>query len=377
MKKNIFKRIYRKIRAMQVEHMYSDFVTTKYLDGMVDIFDYHEAVKDRRDTCLERGMNNYKAEGYGIGSIYRRYTGFSGIINCSVEHSLSFCRINNEVEYRDIKYPVIISSSTERWNLIQPRTPKLVVPCGPFFIPYAKSIYDDFTTECIKKNIGKTLLVFPQHNNVNSFYIGEEEKKDEFVAYVNDIKDKYHYDTVLCCVYFADILNQTYLKYEKLGWRIVSAGRNTNYDFGDNMKTILSLADYVIAQGSMASIVQAVYMKKPSTYIVGRKQKVLANGVVDTPGDSIGHTEMYKECGELFGGYSEEITKEQYDWCNKWGGFDDVKTPEEMRLILEFAQKLGNGKISDARVRRIVSKKKYEPIQKYILPILGARKGAN
>ncbi len=366
MSKNIFKRIHRKMKAVHLEKYFKYFVEHNYIPTLEDIFDYHTALQKRPDTFFEQGWTNYRMKGYGIGATYRNYCGYTGEINSDVEHSLAFNRTNNEIEYRDGIYPVVLSSSSFRRDFIQPLTDKLIIPAGPFYIPYAKSIYDDFTLECIKKNIGKTLLVYPQHNNVNSFYEGEEEKITAFIDYVNNIKEQYHYDTVICCVYFADILNQTYLKYEKLGWKIVTAGRNENRDFGNNAKTILSLADYVIAQGSMASIVQAVYMKIPSTYVLGRQQKRMSSGVLDTPGETLGHTELYHECAEIFEGYSETISQEQYDWCNKWGGFDDVKSPEELALIFDFASALKK-RCTKEKCLKLLNKPKYASIKPMLM----------
>lgn len=371
---NIFERALLKAELLKAEKQYDRFRIEKYLDRVEDIFDYHTAIKTRRDPYWQRGWYNAKAEGYGIGHAYMRYSGFRGALNCSFEHSLSYNRTNNHQEYRDINYPVIISSCKTRQEIIQPLTDKIVIPCGPFFMPYAENIYDDFMIGCIKKNLGKTIVVFPQHNNVNSFYEGEESKKKEFVDMVEKIKADHGFDTVIVCLYYADILNQTYRQYEKLGWIVVSAGRMPNYDFGDNMKTILSLADYVIAQGTMTSIIQAVYMNIPSTYALGRAQKRMADGRLCTPGEELGFDELYQECFELFGEYSEEVSEKQYEWCNRWGGFDSVKTPEEINLILAFAKELGKGNTSDSRVQSIIKKKKYEPIRGIVEESLTLRK---
>lgn len=370
---NILQRGLLKLKLLHIEKVYNVFRENKYVDRMVDIFDYHTAIKFRPDPYWQRGWYNGKAEGYGIGTVYRRFSGYKGELNCSFEHSLAFSRTNNESEYRDIKYPVIITSSSYRWNIIQPLTDKLVIPCGCFFMPYAESIYDDFMTGVIKKNLGKTLLVFPQFNNINSFYEGEEEKKLAFYDQVDQMKKEHGFKTVIVCSFYADVLNQSFREYEERGWIVVSAGRGTNYDFGDNMKTILSLADHVVVQNSISSVVQAVYMKKPTTYVMGRTSKKMADGRISVMGAELGFTERYQECYDLFGEYAEEISDVQYEWCNRWGGFDDEKSHEEIKLLMDFAHKLGKGNITDSRVRHIVNKKKYEPIRQYIEEALSLR----
>lgn len=370
---NLVKRALLKLTLLKNEKIYNQFNTEDYLDKMEDIFDYRTAVKTRKDPNWHHGNYNVKAEAYGIGHLYQRYSGYNGEINCSFEHSLPFSRTNNESEYRDIQYPVIISSSKARWDIIQPLTDKIVIPCGCFFMPYGRSIYDEFLTGVIKKNLGKTLLVFPQHNNINSFYEGEEETKEAFFKQVEAIKNEHGFDTVIVCLYFADILNQTYRQYEDRGWIVVSAGRSHNYDFGDNMVSIISLADHVIVQDSIASLVQAAYMNKPCTFMKGRALKRMADGRMSNTGKEVMFEERQEECLELFGEYSEELSSAQMEWCNRWGGFDCTKSPDEIRLILEFAKELGKKPITDARLKRVLAKSKYDLIRKYIEPAIATR----
>ncbi len=366
-------KIEEKLYWLSAEKTYEKMREAHYADFVEDIFDYHTAVKTRRDPYHERGWNNVKAEAYGIGHAYRRFSGFKGYINCSIEHSLAFDRINNELEYRDNDYPLVLTSCMDRFQLIQPKTNKIMIPLGCFFMPYAKSIYDEFTTTCIKKNLGKTLLVYPQHNNVNSFYEGEDEKKKDFIELVERIKVEHGFDTVIACMYFADIRNQTYREYERLGWQIVTAGPNTNYDFCDNARTILSLADHVLCMGTVSSLIQAAYLGIPSTYVLGRTEKRMADGRLNNPGQELGFDKLYQDCYRLFGEYHEELTEEQKAWCASWGGFDCDKSPEELRLILEYARALGKGTASDAKARRILSKKKYQAIRPYIEASLDMR----
>ena len=68
----------------------------------------------------------------------------------------------------------------------------------------------------------------------------------------------------------------------------------------------------------------------------------------------------------LFSEYNEVTTEEQREWSAYMWGADEAKTPEEIKLILEFAKELKRSNCSVDRIKHIAQKKKYEPIRKYI-----------
>lgn len=367
---NYFKKAVNLINRVSSQKIYRKLFLNGYIHQPDDIFDYHYIIQQRETPNKEIHTSS---KTYGIGYQFRRATGYNKPIRFLVEHSINSVRVDNTTEYLENEFPMVLTPSRARWELLQPRTHKLVIPYGPNTMPYAREIYNEYMLAAVKQNLGKTLVVYPQHNNSEFSYFETQNLIKEFVDYIEKFKEEHHFDTVLCCMYFRDIQGCAHVEFEKKGWKIVSCGHNMNYDFGDCSKTIYRLADFVIAQGSYATNIQATYMGVPSISLPGNRQSVNKDGSIRDANVVMGDGPIFKECDELFNRYMEEITPEQKAWATKWGGFDNIKTPEEIALLLDYAKDVYKCDMKDATLLKVANKAKYAPIRSYIQEALDTR----
>lgn len=341
-----------------------------YFQKATNLFDYNWNIQKRRTPYKEYHTAN---EMYGIGYQFRRATGYRGKMRFLVEHSINSVRTDNTLEYLNNDFPIVFTPSRGRWEIIQPLTHKLVIPYGPNTLPYAKEICDDYMIDAIKQNLGRTLVVYPQHNTAEFAYFEAQNLIHQFIDYVEKFREEHHFDTVVVCSYFRDVMGCAHVEYEKRGWKIVSCGHHQNYDFGDISKAVYRIADFIIVQGSYATVLQATYMGVPSISIPGNREINRGGGVIEDINETMGDGVIYRQCDKLFDRYREDFTPEQMEWCTKWGGYDVVKTPEEIKLFFDLAKKLYRKDLSDKTIRKVINKPKYEKIRAYVEEALAKR----
>lgn len=333
----------------------------KVINNMTNIFDYNAIITSRPDLDKTTNPTNRL---YGVGYILKRYSGYSGAINAKMEHApglevMSF----RETEDTDVPYLLVGSEQRVEFvnkNLIQ----RPILAVGPS-IHYAHNLYSDFDLQAIKHNLGKTLCVYPRHNIEDTNFLCDAK---EFINSVNEIKEKYGYQTVLVSMYFVDIERGGHLMYEKEGWIVVSAGRRRNYDFNDCMRTIISISDYAVFQGYASAIGYCIYLGVPVTIL-----RPEGRGVVraDSEEAKAWKKTVYNDprggvFEEVFKDYDEKISRDKYEFCNYWYGYDSVMEPEEMKCFFEFIEHL---KYNDKKTKFIkkAGKKRYAVVRERIM----------
>ncbi len=322
-----------------------------------NIFDIQYNARKRTYKTGELFSTN---ELYSLGYTLRHYSGYYKQVYCATEHFVQPDTFHNAHEYRDNDRKILLVPSKHRRDELQPLSDKLMIPYGPGAIPYATNIYSDVAMDDVKSFLGKTLLVFPRHSNVGMRVMAN---KNEFAEYVNDIVKKYSYDTVLCCLYFTDIERGAYLEYQRYGWIPVTAGHRDNYDFADCLRTIISLADHVIVHGHGSHLSYAGYLKKPVTFYPADRTIF-----IEGQGADVNHNPWAKRFEDVllenYGEYKEDYGTEQYERFDELFGYSDVRTPEELRAILEFAHAIEKDKQIDVgKIQNLLQKDKFKSIK--------------
>lgn len=325
-------------------------------EDITNIFDYNEIIRNRPDNDSRILFSNRY---YGMSYILKKYSGFKKTINTAIEHAPGL-DIDMTGEYKIPESPSTLVCATQRKNYLREKSDKPIWAIGPS-IHYAESILSDFYISAMKDALGKTLLVYPLHDIEDFHYLQDTES---FIKYVKSIQEKYGYKTVLVSMYFVDIERGRHLAFQKEGWTIVSAGRRENYDFNNIMKAIIKLADYAIFQAYASALGYCVYLKVPVT-IWHQPFLFVENGVEKKQTDNGIKPGMMQELEDMFSDYSEQITKEQYNFCNYWFGYDDVKKPEELRLLLDYISRI-KPKMTKKQLLKIASRKKYSNIKEII-----------
>ncbi len=335
------------------------FIKNQLDRKVTNIFDYESVIRSRPDVVEAHGTMGF----YGCAYTYREYAKYAGIVNACSEHAPLFDTLNN-FDFEKIDAPFYFVLSDQRASFIQNKISVPVFSIGPS-IAYANCLYDEFDINIIKRELGKTLVIYPVHDGEESCC--SSEKSREFISYVKLVKEKYAYDTVLVSMYYVDIERGRHFAYEKEGFIIVTAGRKDNYDFNVCMKTILRLADYVITEGVVSAIGYCTYMNIPVTvYPKKNIAKIKQGSTVKSNGLS---DHILMEIENLYKEYSEEVTKAQYEYCKYYYGYDSVLSPEEMSLLFEYLSKIKKSS-SEKRMRKIASQEKYSLIYSRLVDCL-------
>lgn len=333
-----------------------------------NIFDYYYNSKQRDGRYVEEYDANIM---YGIGTVFRNYSGYKGKIFCATEHGIPPLRMDNFSEFRDNDAPILLVHSEERKQLLQPLTNKLIMTYGPSFIPYAKGIYTEFQIESIKRNHGKTLVAFPIHNNDVTTYVHYIEEQEEFIQYVRKIKEEQGFEEVIICLYYIEVERGMQALYERQGWQVVCAGNNKNCDFADALKSIFQIADAVIVQG-LTGVAYSTYLGIPCILYNYNEEMLHSSGLITHNTDWVQPTK--ERLLELFASINKSVLSEQYVYCNKTWGYDCVKSPQELNLIFQYATDIHRKNIMKSNaLLRIAKKKKYKPIYDMIVEAINYR----
>ena len=179
------------------------------MENATNIFDFNYIARQRnaRSNEIFRGNSIYS-----MGYVLRKYSKYKRYIYCASEHGLPAGSTKDLGEYKKNSRKILFVMSEDRRQFLQSETNKLLIPIGPSIMPYCTNIYSDFVMETIKHNLGKTLLIFPQHSCADSECI---QTNDLFMNYIDELVSVFHYDTVLICLYYEDIYRGAAIKYQK------------------------------------------------------------------------------------------------------------------------------------------------------------------
>lgn len=331
-----------------------------------NIFDCHYIARQRNARADERFSGNSI---YSMGYALRKYSRYKGKIYCASEHGLPAGSTKDTREYKDNDRKIVCVMSEDRRKFIQPLTNKLLVPIGPSVMPYGTNIYSDFVMEAIKRNLGKTLLVFPQHSCADSECI---RTADDFMGYLDELIPAFHYDTVLVCLYYEDICRGEFVKYRRYPESvIVTAGHKHNNDFADCLKTIINLSDHVVTQGYGSSAIYSMYLKKPVLYFPGsRGRKIENKGIFEDKNPWMQpYEDKLTQLAALSPDHISEtalslMQEEQWNWANKIYGFSETLTPKQIYELFMFSKAIERvGIQNDKRLQKKLHSGKYENIE--------------
>lgn len=300
-----------------------------------NIFDYHKILEDKKHKCKELYRGN---SFYGIGNALREYSIYRKPIRACIEHGVYFGDYVDPKETYKTRLPAVITFSKNREKHIKKYTTKPVFCIGPY-INYVDGILNEDDMSGIKQELGKTLLVFPTHS------IDRVESKfniQELIDYVEFIKTKHKFDTVIVCLYWKDIELNKDIPYLDQGYRVVTAGNRNDSNFLKRLKTFIQLSDYTISNSVGTHVGYCIALNKPH-HIFGQEIRHIGDSINDVKSESIDTNKLTreKEMNEVlneFCNYSEHITNNQIKICNKFWGLDQIKNSNEIRTLLEFCE---------------------------------------
>ena len=150
-------------------------------------------------------------------------------------------------------------------------------------------------------------------------------------------------------MYYQDVLLKRHISYQKEGFEVVTAGNYNDYYFMPRLKSIIKTSDITMANSIGSHLGYSLYLNKPH-YLF--KQSITYEHDNEFDGNLVDEAvTKEKSCDntanitELFSVYQENITKEQYELISYLWGFDEVKTPSELKeLIIRINNNYSNVK---------------------------------
>lgn len=306
----------------------------------LDIFDYKEISKPVTDLYIDYiPENNF----YGMSYMMKRIIGGSSrflTINGFFEHGLFFGKYIAQQSYKygfkrlftlgQFRYEVLTNSSL--FNN------KSIIEIGPY-IAYARNLLSDEAFKEKKKELGKTLLVFPTHSSKG---VTMSFDNDNLVVEIEKIKRMHQFNTVMVSLYYRDIHEKPELiqHYEQMGYKIVCSGDRSDIHFLDRQRTIIELADVTMSNEAGTHIGYCLYLNKPH-YVFSQDvsfkedmSEVLKHeGMTDDVNRSQAEHRHYVE--SFFNEYSEIITDKQKEIVDYYWGTSKIKSDLEIKDLFK------------------------------------------
>ena len=195
-----------------------------------------------------------------------------------------------------------------------------VASVGPY-ITGVPHFYSLEKLQALKNSLGRTLLIFPTHSI-------EKSAINRNVVKLCDEVDKIRaeYDTILCCVYWWDIISakDEVNYYQERGYKVVTAGHRNDPKFLRRLKDIIWLSDIVVLDNIGTNLGYAITMNKPIFFAPSGNKLYCGNGdesqlsVQEELQQSVDN--LNDRCAELFGHYPPMITKLQLDFVEEYWG---------------------------------------------------------
>lgn len=288
----------------------------------IDIFDYKNLAKDVRFfSPYEHGENML----YGHNKVLRKYLNINNntMLKEAIVHStdpnIYYLFNANEVDLNN-KYSnkVYIASQIGVKIMKQYLPNKEIIAIGNY-IKYVDDLLNLEEYHEKKKELGRTLLIFPLHSSPHS------EMKYDINSFLEEI-DKYKekFDTVLFCVYWSDILRNKHNIFINKGYKVVTAGCAGDSNFLSRLKSIIKLSDVVMSNGIGSHMGYAIYLDKPF-YLFFQEYKYDFRSIKNLTKERKEYLDIFNKnliCMALkeFGVYKEYLTIENKKFVKKYWG---------------------------------------------------------
>lgn len=296
------------------------------------IFDYKSLSKDLKNYTFQIYTGNNT---YGILKTLEKYSQYKGISKIAIEHGFY---TRDYVYFQELEYRKLITFSQQRIEIINKYKNDIGVAIGPY-IYYAKNYYNDLEIKKIKKSLGKILLVFPSH----SIECLDIDRTSYLEKKIEEIKKEY--DSILICLYYADIQKGLYKYYENKGYIIVCAGHRYDINFLSRLKSIILLSDYTISNSFGTHVIYCTQLEKPHTIFEENLHYDVNDKFIKTQTAETALKEIYwddfilKNQKETIKKYYSEYPNQKKiekikEELNYMFGFNEIKSQNEIYKIL-------------------------------------------
>ena len=309
----------------------------------VDIFDFHTLAAPLPPAPADVVLDNYL---YGLGYSLKSFAGFSPEtthLKAYIEHGLFFGSFIHPEEHI-CPLSRIITFSTVRKQWLRQGGIRRAVDCIGPMIHYAPPLVDgeEELLQSYRRQLGRTLLFFPSHS-VREIQVTPR-NVGSLIHQIRQLGNGF--DSVLISVFWKDFeqmeLVQAYLD---AGFRVVTSGHKFDPYFLSRQRFLIRLADATASNSVGTHIGYCLYYGKPHRLITSELDEnsptptaaKLATVGRSTKTD-LTYTRETEEVARLFNTTEWLITPAQRAVVNKYWGTDLVKSPEQIRRIIESSR---------------------------------------
>lgn len=299
--------------------------------AQLDLFDLTSLAAPLNYGPEERVIDNNL---YGYASHLKKFSGLENDLKAYMEHGLFLGGIIHPDQYH-WHFPRFITMSGHRLDLLQEQFPeKETIAVGPY-IHYAQSILTAAEQKALKKDLGKTLLVYPFHSmkNVKAGF-----KEQDLIRHINEVARDF--DTVLISLFYLDAYRaETVAAYKAEGFKVITAGHRYDRNFVARQRTHIELADLTMSNGMGTQTGFCVYLNKPH-YIFKQQiqqeaknpqelKRFKAGGSGGSVKEKVAAERAY--FSDLFSELRSDISPSQWQNTGEFWGFDQVKSKAYLR----------------------------------------------
>lgn len=248
----------------------------------------------------------------------------------AVEHGLIF----HDQIFTDLRFTAragLVTFGDYRYERIRRYKKEPIYEVGPY-IHYAKPYYDENRVAQLKRENGKTLLVFPAHS-VDTNSISQDE--DRYAAEVARIAKEENFDTVLVNSFWWNINDPVIRRFEAEGYHIVSAGFRDDVKFLSRLRTIIQMSDLIVGDGIGTHIGYALDLNVPFRFV---DIATTSSSIDDAADPSARQNALLRDkIARLFSN-ATAVTEQQRDALEPYWGFSHMKTRSQMENIYQITR---------------------------------------
>jgi predicted O-methyltransferase YrrM len=267
---------------------------------------------------------------YGHASIIKQYAGISPDyqVKAAIEHGFFGTRIGWDADLNS-PLPAIFFRGPKRYAALSKYTNKALVPIGPY-IAYAPHYMDQQTIAAEKKRLGKMLLAFPAHS---THWIDTDFDFKKYCQELANIgKD---FDSICICLYWKDILRGQADIFLSYGFECFTAGHIFDPLFLPRLKSIIEICTVTTSNLVGTHLGYSIFMGKPcwlvttGDIVCSKAKDVTHEASLYSDPDVIKLNKAFSVRNNDISTYQKKLVEQ--DW-----GISKVKSPEEMRFLLEM-----------------------------------------
>ena len=278
-----------------------------------------------RDRPLETPELHTSNDFYGDAFILKRYAGLPETYSTKLAIAHAPQPPGNDWHLDlDAALPgYCVASEPARQAAKLARPGKEVFAVGPL-IAYARPIWGPAQAAALKSRLGKSLLCFLPHST-HHIKVGYD------LDSCLDALEQHGkaFNSVTVAIYWKDYDDELALRLSARGFHCVTAGHIYDKFFLDRLLSYLLLSDAVLCFGYVSACAYAAYL--------GRMIKIVATakGHTATPKmlATLSKNRFFPLVEKSFREFAQ-LSQAQYELLDAIGGFNEVKTPRELRNIL-------------------------------------------